>query len=656
VSGHHFAAARLLYSTEAQQDIRRALQLLGVRKLALAIHDQSFPATSDEELGRGSPYSAGARAFMQFITELGFNAIQLGPQGKTTLANQSPYDGTLFSKNELAINLTALAHDKEWENILDSELLAELIAGFPKPKKWRTRESYIYAWHAQFRALLSAHKQFVLRREQLKPLWSKYQSFVQTSSHWLERDALYDALTVEHETDDWSKWDSTDRELCNCVESEQTAQQKQRIAEIQKEHAGHIAFYRFCQFVSHQQHKTMWEHARKLGLLLFADMQVGFSPRDTWGLRYLFLPGYQLGAPPSRTNPDGQPWGYPVLNPELYYQKTSGAAGPVLSWLNGMIDKILDEFDGLRIDHPHGKICPWIYKSDEPDALHAVQTGARLFDSPDLPEHPRLAQFAIARRDQLADVARYADGWVRELSNEQVDQYALLIDVIDKRLQSVGFDRTNIVCEVLSSCPYPLRRVMEKYGLGRFRVTQKSKVTDPSDIYRSDKASGEDWIMVGTHDTPSLWKVVDDWNEKQKQDWAVYLALRLEPNEESRAAFAEKLATSKGHLLEALFADLFVGPAQNVSVLFADLLGLADTYNSPGVVNEHNWVLSVPPDYADDYARKLSEQGALNMPRSLALALRGRANGNAEMLKLAEKLDDHALVAARAVKKKTVAH
>ena len=69
--------------------------------------------------------------------------------------------------------------------------------------------------------------------------------------------------------------------------------------------------------------------------------------------------------------------------------------GPVQHFVAARIDKLLDEFDGVRIDHPHGLVCPWVYRTDIPDAYTAVQTGARLFSSPDVPEHPALARFAI---------------------------------------------------------------------------------------------------------------------------------------------------------------------------------------------------------------------------------------------------------------------
>ena len=79
-----------------------------------------------------------------------------------------------------------------------------------------------------------------------------------------------------------------------------------------------IAQYARIQFLGHRQHEQFHDHAGRERLAMYADLQVGLSLRDRRRLQPLFLSGYVLGAPPSRTNAAGQPWGYPVLGPSLY--------------------------------------------------------------------------------------------------------------------------------------------------------------------------------------------------------------------------------------------------------------------------------------------------------------------------------------------------
>jgi len=55
------------------------LKCLGIERLVLGVHDASFPGLDGEDIGRGSPYSFGGRAFLRFAAELGFTCVQFGP-------------------------------------------------------------------------------------------------------------------------------------------------------------------------------------------------------------------------------------------------------------------------------------------------------------------------------------------------------------------------------------------------------------------------------------------------------------------------------------------------------------------------------------------------------------------------------------------------
>jgi len=357
---------------------------------------------------------------------------------------------------------------------------------------------------------------------------------------------------------------------------------------------------------------------------------VGISPRDTWREPGIFLASHRMGAPPSRTNPEGQPWNYPVLDPDRY-ASDDGAAGPALHFVSARIEKMFAEYDAIRIDHPQGLVCPWVYRADQPDALRAVQQGARLFASPDLPEHAELARYAIAHRSQLsADSAlpRYDDHWVAQLEPEQVDRYALLFDRVVEVARRRGQADPALICEVLSTLPYPLERVLARHDLGRLRVTQKADLSDPRDVYRAENAEAHDWIMFGNHDTPSLWGLLEQWrSDGQLAVRAGYAAARLEPAPGERESFRARLIAEPGLLAHAEIAQLFASPAANVSIFFADLFGLTETYNRPGTVGPENWSLRLPPDWHDEYAARLRTDRALNVPLALWLALRARPGG-----------------------------
>ena len=602
--------------TPHREPVLAALRALGIGRLVLAIHDVSFPSREDEDIGRGSPYARGGHDFLAFVRELGFDGVQLGPQGQTSPGNASPYDGSAFSKNILSIALTELATPR-FARVLDEATVATAVRGTPPGD---SRAHYTYAFATQTRALATAAANLRERAAggdgEAAALAARVAAFA-TQSEWLAHDARFEAFAVVNGTDDWRRWPEGDR-LASPA----------RIAEVEQAQAAVLGAYAFGQYVLQVQHQALRERCHELGLRLYGDLQVGLSLRDRWSREHLFLEGYCMGAPPSRTNPEGQPWGYPVLDPRQYLRRFVGndlETGP-LAFVRARITKLFAELDGVRIDHPHGLVCPWVYEAAAADPMEAVLHGARLFETPVSADHPSLASLALVRADQINDaVPPYDDDHVHGLEPAQVSEYERVFDVVMEGARIAGRGADDVLCEVLSTCPEPLARVMDRHGLGRFRVTQKASLVDPEDGYRGENANPRDWIMIGNHDTEPLLAVVDRWERASLLTArAGYLALRLEPEPSQRAALAASLAADPRRLAQAVFAELFVGPASNVLVFFADLFGERATYNTPGLVSDSNWSMRVPRAFRETYAERRARGEALDIPRALARAMRAR--------------------------------
>lgn len=599
-----------------REDVRAGLATLGVRRLLLAIHEASFPGApaAGDDLGIGSPLSQGGRAFLDLIARLGFDGVQLGPRGELSPGNQSPYDATLFARNTLTLAPGPLLED----GLLEPDELAGLARA---PGE---RVDHATARAAAARLVELAHPRALARPE----LAARREACARTHAEWMERDALFVALAAEHGTGDWRRWTADggaphpDQALLDPrTDPALLAARRARLLGRQQDA---VARWVTGQWLAHAQHTRLRAHARGLGLRLFGDLQAGASLRDEWCWQGAWLRGYAMGAPPSRTNPAGQDWNYPVLDPA----QSPGAAERLLAT---RLAKLLDEFDGLRIDHPHSLVCPWVYRTGQPDPLVAVRAGARLRGAPDLPDHPALAAFAIPRPAQLDRTCeRWADGWVRALEPAQVDRYAQAFDLLVATARARGLPAEDVACEVLSTMPYPLQCVLERHGLGRFRVTHKADPLDPHDVYRTERASPRDWVMVGTHDTPPLWALLERWSEAQRRDRAAYLAARLAPTPGERAGLAARFA-APGALAQAHLADLLLGPARHALVFFADLLGERRVYNRPGTIDPENWSLRVTPDFQRLYRERLRAGQALDLPGAVALALRARG-GPADLI------------------------
>jgi 4-alpha-glucanotransferase len=620
--------------TRLRPRVRQALDALGIRSLFLGIHDAAFPSRPQEDVGRGSPYARGAADFLELVAGLGFGGVQLGPQGITAARNPSPYDGTLFSKNPLSTALLPLT-GPEWSELLSPGLLEAAVARRPGPPD---RVPYDYVFGVQRAAQAEVHAAFQRRSKRgearLEPFVRAFAAFRSANAHWLERDALYEVLRARHGGDEWTGWSDADggphpdQGLWD-TSPEGGAAAAARRARLLETHALEIEASSFAQYVLHEQHRRLRERLEGLGLELSGDLQIGLSARDAWFARGFLLPGYVMGAPPSRTNPEGQAWSYGVLDPARYFETGPDAGrreGAALRFVRARVSKMFDEFDRMRIDHPHGIVCPWVYRAGAPDPLRAVRGGARLFSSPDLADHPELARFAIPRPDQIdRSRPRHDDGWVHDLDQQQVDRYGALLAAIADVARGHGRSVAAVACEILSTMPYPLGRVIARHGLGRFRVTQKADLGRPDDVYRGENASPEDWIMLGNHDTRPIWSVAQDWLDTGvSRGQAEYLARRLAIPEQDREAWVARVAGDLPALVQARCADLFVGPARHVQVFFTDLLGLREAYNRPGSVDPSNWSLRVSPCFREDYSSRLRRGLALDLPRALAWALRSR--------------------------------
>lgn len=573
--------------------VREALARLGIRRLVLSIHQASFPG-GDDDVGLGTPYSRRGLALVEATAALGFDGLALGPGGKTTRLNPSPYDGTAFSRSPLHVALGPLTErgDGVWGRTLER---AEIAAA--QEAVARRGGGYAAAFDAHTELLTAALTRAEARAH--RELEVRLGAF---RAPWLERERRFEELAAELGTDDWRAWP------------------RQVGALVGRSEVGRR--FELEQLLVHEQHAGLRDALATRGVRLYADLAVGTSLRDRWAFDGLFLKDYLLGAPPSRTNPLGQPWGYPVWDP-------AGFEGAVRAVLVARLEKLFREHDGVRIDHPHGWVCPWVYDARDQDPQAAVQRGARLFESPDLPDHPALGALARVAPEQVDRARpRYADDWVRGLTDEQVERYAVWFDLFVGLARQQGGGTEDLLVEVLSTCPRPLAAVLARHGLGRFRVTQKANPESPEDVYRSDQARPEDWIMMGNHDTPPIALVVDRWRETGALGRHVaYLAGRLTPPGESPAVLAERLEREPGALVTALFADLFVGPAAHVLVFWADLFGERRIYNRPGDVHEDNWRLRVPADFEEARRAAVARGDAPSVERALAWALEARGLG-----------------------------
>ena len=570
--------------------IKDALKALGKENLALIVHGSSFPACDGEDTGFGSFNSESGHALIDYASNI-FNAIQLGPAGKTKATDSSPYCGTIFSGNPLFIDLKQLT-TKEWGEILSIETYKKVVRENPKQNSGRTAYSYISA--AQIEALKEAWNKF----KNSKLLKKEFEKFKKDNAFWLENDSLYEALSIENGGDFWYIWkNETDKNLLNPKSEEEKELYGKRIAEIKEKYADEIEFYSFCQFVLEVQNEATKKFALKKGIKMIADRQVAFSDRDAWAYQSLFLDGWYLGCPPDYFSKNGQAWGFPVMDPDKMYN-ADGSLGEGGILMKNLYKKMFKENPGgVRIDHIVGLIDPWVYKVGKKPMC---EDGAgRLYSSP---EHPELSRYAIARNEDLDwTLEGDKEKRVKTLSDEQIKLYGRLIEkIVIGAAKECGLDKDAIVCEDLGTLTNPVAAVMEKYELQGMRLTQFVVPEKPAHPYRCKNITENVWNMVGTHDN----NPIEMWAESMINTHEGYLHAKnlvedLFAEAENKDDIIVRLTQDKDYLTFVKLVEIFASKAKNVQMFFTDFFKIKETYNTPGTSGDQNWSLRVPNEFKD---------------------------------------------------------
>ena len=617
-------------SKSTKKVIKEALEALGKKNFALIAHANSFPSYEETDTGFGSSNSRRAKDVIDFASGI-FNCIQLGPAGKTKSIDASPYTGTIFSNNPLFIDLEELT-TKKWHKILSEETYKNIVAN--NPSKGTNRTAYEYIFEAQNKALKEAFSNYKPEKD--------FEKYKKENAFWLEKDSLYEVLSLEYNNDYWPLWTSDlDKNLFNTKNEEEKAKAQARIKDLKEKYSYEIEFYAFCQYVISVQNEETKKYALKHDIKMIADRQVAFSDRDIWAYQSLFLDGWYLGCPPDYFSKDGQAWGFPVVNPEKMYNE-DGSLGDAGKLMKALYLKMFKENPGgVRIDHLVGLIDPWVYKKG---CKPKIEEGAgRLYSSP---HHDELKKYAIATTEDLNwEVEPDKEKWIKSLTEDQIKKYAMLLEkVVIAAAKEVKLNKDAIVCEDLGTLTYPVEQVIKYLGLQGMRLTQFVVPEKPEHPYRMKNIEEKVWAMVGTHDN----EPIAMWADKEvntHEGWlhAKNLAEDLNPDKDDKEIemIAVELSKNPQLLTQTKLVELFASKAENIQVFFTDFLGMYDVYNRPGTSGSQNWSLRMPNNFEEYYEQQLRNQKGMNLPLILKLAIEARGNSFAKKNeKLIKKLNE----------------
>lgn len=606
--------------------IRKALKALGKKNFVFIMHNGSFPSVEGENTGFGTINSQAGKNFIDYASGL-FDAIQMGPAGKTKSSDSSPYTGTIFSNNPLFIDLKELTTDK-WHKILSEKTFKDIVDN--NPNKDKNKTSYSYITKRQDEALTEAYENFLKLND--KKLNAEFETYKIENDSWLDKDSLYEAFALENGTDYWPNWkNKADKNVFNPKSIEEKIEYGKRIDEMSKKYAKEIDKYKFIQFVLNKQNVETKKYADSKNIKMIADRQVAFSDRDCWAYQSLFLEGWCLGCPPDYFSKDGQAWGFPVIDPEKLYN-SDGSLGEAGILMKNLFKKMFKENPGgVRIDHIVGLIDPWVYKAGKKPMPE--QGAGRLYSSP---EHPELSKYAIAKLEDLdTTLTPDKEKRVKSLTEEQIRLYGRLIEkIVIAAAKEEGLTKDSIVCEDLGTLTNPVAAVMKEYELLGMKLTQFTVPTEDDDPYRCKNITKKCWAMIGTHDN----QPVSLWAKSLVHTHEGYLHVKnliedLFKEAPNKDEIIVKMTNDENFLKETKLVELFACQAENIQIFFTDFFGMNQTYNTPGTSGDKNWSLRLPNNFA--------QMETINLPLLLKKAIIARGSEFAKTNKnIIEELDE----------------
>ena len=272
---------------------------------------------------------AEAMEFVDFLQIAGFHAWQILPVEHTGMCS-SPYKC-----------ISAFAGEPM---LIDPRMLSEL--GLITPEELAARSEGMSLDYIDYE--LVREKQWTLLRAAFSRLSGKpYSSY---KPFWLDNYVLF--MAIRHHFDDAAWYDWPDENLRN--------HNAEAVRNAKKELSSEIAFYKFVQWIFHQQWLKLRTYAAGRGISIIGDMPIYVSEdsAEVWSKRSLFDTDPEGnfvavgGVPPDYFNADGQLWGNPVYNWKLM-------AKDGYKWWIDRIKAAMGRYDIIRLDHFRGFASYW---------------------------------------------------------------------------------------------------------------------------------------------------------------------------------------------------------------------------------------------------------------------------------------------------------
>jgi 4-alpha-glucanotransferase len=515
-----------------------------------------FALRGEDDLGIGD--IGALREFIDWVAQIGFKLVQLLPINETG-ADNSPYNAI----SAMAIEPTTLHVAPNSLSDLTREDFDAAVAGTDLRSLRLGEVKYRQVKKLKRRILEKAFANFSANASEERQL--EFETFCEEEAQWLRDYAFFRVLMEENEDSAaWNRWPA----------QHQTIERARNwLGGLPQDRQTGLAsrqdFFRYVQWIAHQQWRAIKSYAEERGVALMGDIPFGVSyySADAFARPDGFVLDWCGGAPPEPyfkedlfTQKWGQNWGIP-----LYRWDRMRADN--FEWWRERVRAVRRIFHLFRIDHVLGfyRIYAFPWRPRKNKQFFPLDWNQMLERT-----SGRAPRF-VPRDDETPENS--------EANKREGEEYLRVV------LDEAG--ATRVIGEDLGLVPDYVRPNLRALGIAGFRIPQwevRGEQVTPGNEYER--------LSVATYTTHDHKPIRALWEEAFEHPTAT--------SEQSRFDLA-KIAVFAGFdpkidrvdfekdFYPAIMGALFGSEAWLAIVMITDLLARKYRFNVPGTKANLNW-------------------------------------------------------------------
>jgi len=303
-----------------------------------------FALRTETDLGIGD--LEALRQFIDWVHSIGFKLVQLLPINEMG-GDHSPYNAI----SAVALEPTTLHLAPGSPSDLLHEDFDEVMAKFDLEKLRKGPVKHDLVGQLKTALLEKAFAHF-LRQPATSSDAEAFESFVKAEAEWLLDYAFFRALMEENgDRETWDQWRDEHRSA-DLARGCLAALSPEKLARFVER----MRFYRYVQWIAHQQWTAVKAYAEERDVALMGDIPFGVSyySADVYARPGRFVLQWSGGAPPEPYFKDdaftqkwGQNWGIPLYRWDVMRARNFG-------WWRQRVRGVRNIFHLFRIDHVLG--------------------------------------------------------------------------------------------------------------------------------------------------------------------------------------------------------------------------------------------------------------------------------------------------------------